>query len=1145
MVYLRSIGAVGAVLLYCLIASAHAATITATDETTLRNAILASNDTPGGTIVLSGNITLTQSLPMITGNVSIVGNGHTIDANNTGRVFFVQAGTVAISNVAVANALAQGGAGSSGGGGGLGAGAALFVNTGANVTASNLMIKNSAAVGGAGSSATTIGGGGGGGLGGVGGSPGTGPTGLAAIGGGGGYQGPGGNGGGGAGSGGGGGGEFGAGGQITTPFTGGIVVVSPFAGAGGGGGGGLLGTGGTTNGQGGAGGGGKSGTGGFATAGGGSGGGGATASAPANIGNSAGTGGGPESGSGGSVTGSVGTNGGNATAGGGGGGGGGGDIGPINSVSFTPGNGGNGGFGGGGGGVGAGTVAANGGNGGFGGGGGGGSNGSGAGGIGGVGGGGGGGPTQGGKGGDFGGGGGSNVTGGAGGFGGGGGSGAAAGNTGGGGAGGFGGGGGAGGGLGTGSAGAAGMFAGAGASGLDPLSGGSGGGAALGGAVFVRAGGTLTIADVGLSGGFSATGGAGGAGGHIANSSTSTDPGGNGQAMGSVLFLDGFSGAANTTTLSVGAGNSLTISPVDAIAGNGALAKAGAGSLILNAANNNFSGTTTVGEGTLVVGDASHAGATLGGQVNVTGGGTLAGHGSVGGAVTNSGGTVNPGGSIGALTVGSFTQGANGTLSTEVGPKAGSELIALGSAVLGGTLKIVLDPGLYAPQTYVLLHSAGLSGTFNTEGTTAAAPGASINLTSTDVDLVLAQPFAVFAGIHSATNPNQSAAQSALNGAKPTAGDLADVLLTLPTLSLSQQRSALTQISGVAFTGTTALTVAQGQALNNLILGRLLPLGAGGTDQSAARAAQPVQLAFGGTATDVRADASQLAAAGYPSTGAYPRNGLWLEGAGEWGRIAGDANAPGASSEGGEVMAGYDRSLGEFARIGAALGYGHARDTESDGGGSGTLDSYRLAAYAGYQRGHAVLGGAIGYTFDQFKQSRAVSALGHTATSAHSGNEFNASAEIGYRIQASALTVMPFVSLDYEYLRQSGFAESGGGALDLTVGSSQFQSLQPEAGLYVSRRFALGSAIRMMLEAHAGVRRELLDTTANTSAQLTAALSGAFTAQGVAVDRTIGDFGAKLTAHLPSAIDLFAGYDARISGNQTNQTVGLGLLYKF
>ena len=215
-------------------------------EAQLRAALFITNDFASGALSddyvinigadFTGANALTRSLPMIRGDgthtITINGNGHTIDGNDLHRVFFIESGKVAINDVTIANAKAQGGnggdanstGGGGGGGGGLGAGGAVFVNDRAVVTLTGVTVADAASVGGRGGNGISggdgvngNGSGGGGGLGGDGGdSFGTGG------GGGGGYEGAGG-----AGDsfgGGGGGGEFGSGG------------VGAF-GAGGGGGG--------------------------------------------------------------------------------------------------------------------------------------------------------------------------------------------------------------------------------------------------------------------------------------------------------------------------------------------------------------------------------------------------------------------------------------------------------------------------------------------------------------------------------------------------------------------------------------------------------------------------------------------------------------------------------------------------------------------------------------------------------------------------------------------------------------------------------------------------------------------------------------------------------------------------------------------
>ena len=137
--------------------------------------------------------------------------------------------------------------------------------------------------------------------------------------------------------------------------------------------------------------------------------------------------------------------------------------------------------------------------------------------------------------------------------------------------------------------------------------------------------------------------------------------------------------------------------------------------------------------------------------------GTLLGHGTIAGSVTNtSGGTVAPGGTIGTLTVGSYTQGAGGTLALEVAPTAASRLNSLGSASLGGKLALTFDTGTYAPHVYEIVTGAPVSGTFSSV-TAPSAPGAGVAYglaySSNQVDLIVAPSAGaqIYGGVSTAT----------------------------------------------------------------------------------------------------------------------------------------------------------------------------------------------------------------------------------------------------------------------------------------------------------------------------------------------------------------------------------------------------------
>jgi len=152
------------------------------------------------------------------------------------------------------------------------------------------------------------------------------------------------------------------------------------------------------------------------------------------------------------------------------------------------------------------------------------------------------------------------------------------------------------------------------------------------------------------------------------------------------------------------------------ISGNGALLQQGAGTLTLDGNNSAFAGTTTVANGSLIVGSTVGNTAVLGGNVIINNGATLGGLGTIGGDVNvQSGGIVAPGNAFGVLGVnGNFTAAQNSVLNESFGaPTAnfhaygnGTSVVVGGNLTLDGMTLNVTDaggmgPGIYNVFTYV------------------------------------------------------------------------------------------------------------------------------------------------------------------------------------------------------------------------------------------------------------------------------------------------------------------------------------------------------------------------------------------------------------------------------------------------------------
>jgi len=122
------------------------------------------------------------------------------------------------------------------------------------------------------------------------------------------------------------------------------------------------------------------------------------------------------------------------------------------------------------------------------------------------------------------------------------------------------------------------------------------------------------------------------------------------------------------------------------VPGNGAgaaITKQGAGTLILSAADNTYSGATTIEAGTVQLDGSLTASPTT-----VNSGGTLAGVGFAQGVTLNSGGIIAPGDSPGTLHATDLTWNGGGAIDFRLGAtdtSTDSDLLALSGALTKGT----------------------------------------------------------------------------------------------------------------------------------------------------------------------------------------------------------------------------------------------------------------------------------------------------------------------------------------------------------------------------------------------------------------------------------------------------------------------------
>jgi outer membrane autotransporter protein len=492
------------------------------------------------------------------------------------------------------------------------------------------------------------------------------------------------------------------------------------------------------------------------------------------------------------------------------------------------------------------------------------------------------------------------------------------------------------------------------------------------------------------------------------------------------------------------------------------------GDLTLSGNSNAFDGTLSVTGGRVDVdgtlGDGTAA-------FTVANGATAGGAGTWAGTLTvNAGGIVAPGNSIGNMTVATYAPAAGSFLDIEVAGGGGNgapnndQLIVTTAANLNdnGTVRAILTQAIgnyTVGDTWTILDAtAGGGGALAGEfaGVTGALGTWSLVYPGDEtVDLVLLNVAPSYQAL--GTTGNQQSVGAALDniGLGTATGDLQTVFTALNGLPASQIPAALDEITPTNNLQVAQLQLASSRAMTSSLrqhlgVARTRPSGSGNI--AARPAPQPKllegmgpDLAFYGSSEDAMAlGQNSTPPAGETACGAW---GLWFRNQSTWGDQEDTAQADGYDFFTNDFTLGGDREWLPGLRAGLMLGYSHTNLDLNNRAGDAELDSLRMAAYGTYSQAGFYLDAAMGFGWNWYENNRNINWIGRKAKSDHDGQEYMAFLGGGYDWTFDRFTVGPTASLQYVHIREDGYSESGAGALNLKVDSSDADFLRQTVGL--------------------------------------------------------------------------------------------------
>ncbi len=576
--------------------------------------------------------------------------------------------------------------------------------------------------------------------------------------------------------------------------------------------------------------------------------------------------------------------------------------------------------------------------------------------------------------------------------------------------------------------------------------------------------------------------------------------------------------------------------------------------------NTGASGTYNLSGGSLSVGTDELIGALSGGSGTFfqTGGTNAAAGNLLVGAFAGKGTYALLGGN--ASVGGNYTQGANGTFEPGISsPVTFEKLMVTGNASLNGTVSPMLQGG-YIPAINTLFHGvittgAGVTGAFSS----VTNPINAILLwqpvyTATTFDLLVKGNFAG-AGLN--LTHNQANVGNMLNGVQGSAtGDLANVLNTIANLpnngavanayqQISPDKAAA--LSTLAFAGANLQKSTLSRRITDLRFGpEDTGLTAGGLGASLLNYAQGGGLMVASSASSL---AGLLTGQNNPNAlekpwGVYFDPGLILGGQGS------SVDQTGFDFTMAGFTAGADYRVWQDLLVGLNTGYTYTSAGFRGSGGYVQGNTWPINAYAAYLPKPFYAYGSLGYALNLFNLQRDFNfgTLSRAASSSSTGNQLNGYGEMGYDLRLNPVVLTPALNLSYSKLWLNGFTETGAGALDLTVGPQNAQSLQTGVGGKIAVPMQRNS-VTVTPQAYAFYQHEYSDSSRIIDARLSQG-GGAFNYLtddfNGAPHRNFAVLGANVTIATKNNLKVQLDYNAEVGrGNYTAHYVSAGLRWEF
>lgn len=377
-------------------------------------------------------------------------------------------------------------------------------------------------------------------------------------------------------------------------------------------------------------------------------------------------------------------------------------------------------------------------------------------------------------------------------------------------------------------------------------------------------------------------------------------------------------------------------------------------------------------------------------------------------------------------------------------------------------------------------------------------------------------------------SPNESAVHTALENIRPAAtGGLLSMINTLGTETPHAQQLSLTQLSGELFGNTQTIGLQVGDQFQQRLITRLVSNSQFLTGLSPQQVPSQAQ-----SSGDVRGQSPVDSYSG------------WAQGFGVGGTLSTDGNGADLNYSQGGLISGLDLASDDSGVFGISIANSYVGYNGFAGGGQ--MAANQIGFYGLKHNDVAYVQGSANYGYESFRTDRnyLVGSTNQTAFGRFGAHQLGTYVETGLKFDTGLLHFQPLVGLQYLYLSQQGFDESGGSGA-MSVSASQASSLRTNiGGRIVVDQFKGPRGSTWTPYWHGRWVSELLDNDRTVNASFIGApIGGAFTTHGNRLGTNYGILGKGFQIQWNDQWSVFGNYDTMFGGRIETFAGSAGIVY--